>query len=115
MRDRDYDGGLGLAQPAKGSQELSRAEAMRPLASVDYGRVGWVAARTERRCAGRKLLVGADSPRWEATVNAHGVVVAMPLGQSWADTVDRTGGSIEGLYTNPATRRMIPRMITMFT
>ena len=39
MRDQDYDGGLGLAQPATGSQELSRAEAMRLLASVDYGRV----------------------------------------------------------------------------
>ena len=39
MRDRGYDGGLGLAQPAKGSQQLSSAEAMRLLASVDYGRV----------------------------------------------------------------------------
>ena len=39
MRDQDYDGGLGLAQPAAGSQELSRVEAMRLLASVDYGRV----------------------------------------------------------------------------
>jgi len=39
MRDQDYDGGLGLAQPATGSQELGRAEAMRLLASVDYGRV----------------------------------------------------------------------------
>jgi nitroimidazol reductase NimA-like FMN-containing flavoprotein (pyridoxamine 5'-phosphate oxidase superfamily) len=39
MRNRDYDGGLGLAQPAAGSQELSRDEAMQLLASVDYGRV----------------------------------------------------------------------------
>src|SRR5258705_9155889 len=45
--------------------------------------MGWVAAHTERRCAGRELLAGVDSPRREATVNAHGVVVAMPLGQSW--------------------------------
>jgi len=37
--DRNYDGGLGLAQPASGSQKVSRAEAMRLLASVDYGRV----------------------------------------------------------------------------
>jgi hypothetical protein len=37
--DRNYDGGLGLAQPANGSQKLSQAEAMRLLASVDYGRV----------------------------------------------------------------------------
>ena len=39
MPDRNYDGGLGLAQPANGSQKLSQAEAMRLLASVDYGRV----------------------------------------------------------------------------
>ena len=39
MRDRNYDGGLGLAQPANNSQKLSQAEAMRLLASVDYGRV----------------------------------------------------------------------------
>ena len=37
--DRNYDGGLGLAQPPDNSQMLSRAEAMRLLASVDYGRV----------------------------------------------------------------------------
>ena len=37
--DRNYDGGLGLAQPANNSQLLSRAEAMRLLASVEYGRV----------------------------------------------------------------------------
>jgi hypothetical protein len=37
--DRNYDGGLGLAQPANNSQMLSHAEAMRLLASVDYGRV----------------------------------------------------------------------------
>ena len=39
MRDRGYDGGLGLAQPANGSQPLDRVEAMRLLASADYGRV----------------------------------------------------------------------------
>jgi hypothetical protein len=39
MVDRNYDGGLGLAQPANNSQMLSQAEAMRLLASVDYGRV----------------------------------------------------------------------------
>jgi nitroimidazol reductase NimA-like FMN-containing flavoprotein (pyridoxamine 5'-phosphate oxidase superfamily) len=37
--DRNYDGGLGVAEPASGSQKVSRAEAMRLLASVDYGRV----------------------------------------------------------------------------
>lgn len=39
MPDPGYDGGLGLAQPANGSQPLDRAEAMRLLASVGYGRV----------------------------------------------------------------------------
>src|SRR5271166_3441943 len=39
VRDRNYDGGLGLAQPANHSQKLSHAEAIRLLASVDYGRV----------------------------------------------------------------------------
>ena len=39
MRERDYDGGLGLARPANGAQSLDRDEAMRLLASVDYGRV----------------------------------------------------------------------------
>ena len=36
---REYDGGLGLARPASGAQRLDREEAMRLLASVDYGRV----------------------------------------------------------------------------
>ncbi|MFY9918934.1 MAG: pyridoxamine 5'-phosphate oxidase family protein [Mycobacterium sp.] len=39
MRDHDYDGGLGLAQPPAGAQRLERDEAMRLLASVGYGRV----------------------------------------------------------------------------
>jgi len=34
-----HDGGLGLATPADGGQKLDRVEAMRLLASVDYGRV----------------------------------------------------------------------------
>lgn len=63
-----------------------RVEPLNRPTSSNLADMGWVAARTERRCAGRELLAGADSPRWEATVNAHGVVVAMPLGQSWAPT-----------------------------
>ncbi|MBV8348878.1 MAG: pyridoxamine 5'-phosphate oxidase family protein [Mycolicibacterium sp.] len=39
MGEPTYDGGLGLAQPASGAQQLDRAEAMRLLASVGYGRV----------------------------------------------------------------------------
>ncbi len=39
MSGWSYDGGLGLAQPASGAQRLDDVEAMRLLASVDYGRV----------------------------------------------------------------------------
>lgn len=39
MGDQDYDGGLGLARPPTGAQRLDRDEAMRLLASADYGRV----------------------------------------------------------------------------
>ena len=39
MNDWDYDGGLGLTQPAVGAQPLSDTEAVRLLAGVDYGRV----------------------------------------------------------------------------
>jgi Pyridoxamine 5'-phosphate oxidase len=39
MRDGDYDGGLGLAQPAVGAQALDDVEAIRLLGSVSYGRV----------------------------------------------------------------------------
>lgn len=38
-REWGYDGGLGLAQPAKGAHLLDGATAMGLLASVDYGRV----------------------------------------------------------------------------
>jgi len=34
-----YNGGLGLTRPPSGAQRLDDAEAMRLLASVDYGRV----------------------------------------------------------------------------
>ena len=39
MTQRGYDGGLGLAQPARGARPLDSAEAMRLLGSVAYGRV----------------------------------------------------------------------------
>lgn len=35
----EYDGGLGLRQPAVGAQRLRDSEALRLLAAVDYGRV----------------------------------------------------------------------------
>jgi len=39
MRNWDYDGGLGLAQPPKSAQLIDSATALRLLAGVDYGRV----------------------------------------------------------------------------
>ncbi len=39
VNQRGFDGGLGLAQLPGGAQQLDSAEAMRLLASVDYGRV----------------------------------------------------------------------------
>jgi nitroimidazol reductase NimA-like FMN-containing flavoprotein (pyridoxamine 5'-phosphate oxidase superfamily) len=39
MKQPAYDGGLGLARLPSSARELDRAEAMRLLASVDYGRV----------------------------------------------------------------------------
>lgn len=37
--DRNYDGGLGLSEPANNHRVLSQSEAIRLLGSVDYGRV----------------------------------------------------------------------------
>jgi len=39
VNQRGFDGGLGLAQLPEAAQQLDNAEAMRLLASVDYGRV----------------------------------------------------------------------------
>ncbi len=55
--------------------------------------------------AGRELLAGADSLRREATVKAHGVVVAMPLGQSWMPTPPI------GRVVNVGTVRCRPRLV----
>jgi hypothetical protein len=67
--------------------------------------MGWVAVRTDRR-----MLVGNSSPelipfRREATVKAHGVVVAMPLGQSWTPTPPI------GRVVNVGTVRCRPRLV----
>jgi hypothetical protein len=35
----DYDGGLGLGQPAAGAQRIDSTEALRLLASISYGRI----------------------------------------------------------------------------
>jgi hypothetical protein len=58
----------------------------------------------------RWLLVGNSSPelipfRREATVKAHGVVVAMPLGQSWTPTPPI------GRVVNVGTVRCRPRLV----
>ena len=39
MSDAEYDGGLGLGRLAGGAHRVSRDEAMRLLASVEFGRV----------------------------------------------------------------------------
>ena len=67
-----------------------RNQCVKPLkrpTSSNLADMGWVAVRTERPWAGRELLAEEDAPRREATVKAHGVVVAMPLGQSWTPTL----------------------------
>ena len=66
-----------------------RNQCVKPLnrpTSSNLADMGWVAVRTGRQKAVRELLAGVDALRVEATVNAHGVVVAMPLGQSWTPT-----------------------------
>src|SRR3954470_781035 len=67
--------------------------------------MGWVAVRTDRW-----LLVGNSSPelipfRREATVKAHGVVVAMPLGQGW------TPNPPIGRVVDGGTVRCRPRLV----
>lgn len=100
MSASGYDGGLGLAQPANGAQPLDDAEAMRLLASVDYGRVVFSlqslpAIRPvnhlvdEGRIIIRTRLTSAIST---AIRSADGVVVAYE-----ADSIDaqsRTGWSV---------------------
>ena len=83
-----------------------RNQCVKPLnrpTSSNLADMGWVAARTGRQMAGRELLAGVDSLRVEATVNAHGVVVAMLLGQSWTPTPST------GRVVNVGTVRCRPR------
>ena len=100
MSASGYNGGLGLAQPANGAQPLDDAEAMRLLASVDYGRVVFSlrslpAIRPvnhlvdERRIIIRTRLTSAISTTMRSP---DGVVVAYE-----ADSIDpqsRTGWSV---------------------
>ena len=85
-----------------------RNQCIKPLnrpTSSNLADMGWVAVRTVRRSAGRELFAGVDSLRREATVNAHGVVVAMPLGQSWTPTPPT------GRVVNVGTARCRPRLV----
>jgi nitroimidazol reductase NimA-like FMN-containing flavoprotein (pyridoxamine 5'-phosphate oxidase superfamily) len=100
MSDRDDDGGLGLAQAAAGAQQLDHAEAIRLLASVDFGRVVFTvnalpAIRPvnhlvdEGRIIVRTRMTSAISSRARS---ADGIVVAYE-----ADSIDpqsRTGWSV---------------------
>ena len=100
MDDSGYDGGLGLTQAAAGAQKLDDAEALRLLASVDYGRVVFTlqslpAIRPVNHLVDdgqiiiRTRLISAISSRARS---ADGVVVAYE-----ADSIDphtRTGWSV---------------------
>ncbi len=107
----DNAGTCGHCQTAR--VRLARREGVRekpvsvkPLnrpTSSNLADMGWVAVRTGRPMAGRELLAGVDSLRVEATVKAHGVVVAMPLGQSWTPTPST------GRVVNVGTVRCRPR------
>ena len=85
-----------------------RNQCIKPLnrpTSSNLADMGWVAVRT-----GQRMLAGNSSPglmpfRWEATVNVHGVVVAMPLGQSWTPTPPT------GRVVNVGTVRRCPRLV----
>ena len=100
MDDSGYDGGLGLTQPAVGAQRLDTDEAIRLLASVEFGRVVFTvnalpAIRPvnhlldDGRIIIRTRLTSAISSRARS---ADGVVVAYE-----ADSIDpqtRTGWSV---------------------
>ena len=100
MGDSGYDGGLGLTQPPVGAQRLDEAEALRLLASVDYGRVVFTvnalpAIRPvnhlldEDRIIIRTRLTSAISSRARS---ADGVVVAYEADDINSQT--RTGWSV---------------------
>jgi nitroimidazol reductase NimA-like FMN-containing flavoprotein (pyridoxamine 5'-phosphate oxidase superfamily) len=100
MNDSGYDGGLGLTQPAAGAQRLDDAEALRLLASVDYGRIVFTlktlpAIRPvnhlfdDGRIIIRTRLTAAIST---ALRSSDGVVVAYEADN--IDTQTRTGWSV---------------------
>ena len=113
-----YDGGLGLAQPAVGAQQLGDAAAMRLLASVDYGRVVFTlnalpAIRPVNHVveSGRILLrTRLTTAISAATRSVDGVVVAYE-----ADSIDpqaKTGWSV--VATGLAHTLTDPDQISLF-
>lgn len=100
VKNWGYDGGLGSAQAADGAQLLSDADAMRLLASVDYGRVVFTltalpAIRVVNHLVdGDRIIIRTrlTSAISAAVRSADGVVIAYE-----ADSLDpatRTGWSV---------------------
>ena len=92
----------------RGGKAYVRNQRVKPLnrpTNSNLADMGWVAVRTDRRMPVGNSLPELMPFRREATVKAHGVVVAMPLGQSWAPTPP-TGGVV-----NVGTVRCRPRLV----
>jgi Pyridoxamine 5'-phosphate oxidase len=100
MKGWGYDGGLGLAQPAVGTQLLDETAAMRLLAGIDYGRVVFTlnalpAIRPVNHMVdGGRIIIRTrlTSATSAAVRSADGVVVAYE-----ADSIDahtKTGWSV---------------------
>lgn len=92
-----YDGGLGLTQPARGAQRLGDVEAIRLLASVDYGRIVFTfktlpAIRPVNHLVDEGQLIIRTRLTATAVRSSEGVVVAYE-----ADHIDpqtQTGWSV---------------------
>ena len=100
VNERDYDGGLGVAQAPDGAQLLDEAAAMRLLASVDYGRVVFTLAAlpairvVNHLVDGDRIIIRTrlNAAISAAVRSADGVVIVYQ-----ADSIDpptRTGWSV---------------------
>jgi hypothetical protein len=118
MDDWAYDGGLGLAQPAAGAQMLDPTDAMRLLASIEFGRVVFTlnalpAIRPVNHLVdGGRIMIRTrlTSAISNAVRSADGVVVAYE-----ADSIDpqtRSGWSV--VATGPAHTLTDPDQITFY-
>lgn len=91
-----------------GGKAYVRNQCVKPLnrpTSSNLADTGWVAVRTGGQMSAGNSLPELMLFRREATVKAHGVVVAMPLGQSWAPTPP------SGRVVNVGTVRCRPRLV----